>query len=84
MKRVAIALLRVYQRLVSPLKPMPTCRFAPTCSQYAIEAIERRGLIVGLGKALWRLARCHPFGGSGFDPVDPPRALAGGRGDRKA
>ena len=54
--------------LISPLLP-PSCRFLPSCSDYAVEAIERHGALVGLGLALRRLARCHPWGGSGYDPV---------------
>jgi uncharacterized protein len=63
--RVAI---RAYQLSVSLLLP-PSCRFLPSCSDYAIEAIERHGALRGGGLALWRLARCHPWGGSGYDPV---------------
>ena len=70
MKRVLVGLIRLYQRLLSPLKGVPTCRYLPTCSEYAAEAVERRGVVVGGAKALWRIARCNPFGGSGFDPVD--------------
>jgi putative membrane protein insertion efficiency factor len=70
-----IAPIRVYRRFVSPLFP-PSCRFLPTCSQYAIEAIEIHGPLKGVGLALRRLSRCHPLtwlgGSSGFDPV-PPR-----------
>lgn len=67
--------VRAYQLFVSPLRP-PCCRFLPTCSDYAIEAIARHGAWRGSGLALWRLARCHPWGGSGYDPVPPslPRA----------
>ncbi len=72
---VLIAPIRVYRAVLSPLFP-PSCRFQPTCSQYAIEAIETHGALKGAGLALRRLARCHPFswlgGSSGFDPV-PPR-----------
>jgi len=57
-----------YQFFVSPLRP-PCCRFLPTCSDYAIEAIASHGALRGGGLALWRLARCHPWGGSGYDPV---------------
>lgn len=58
-----------------------TCRFAPTCSQYAIEAIERHGAIAGGVLALRRIARCHPWGGSGYDPVpDAPTRRVGGPG----
>jgi putative membrane protein insertion efficiency factor len=74
--------IRAYQLLVSPVLP-PSCRFLPSCSDYAREAIERHGARRGLVLALRRLARCHPWGGSGWDPVpghavfDRPRS---GRG----
>ncbi|HUH03508.1 MAG TPA: membrane protein insertion efficiency factor YidD [Kofleriaceae bacterium] len=70
LSRLFIAPIRAYQRYLSPLKMRPTCRFAPTCSCYAIEAIERRGVVVGLAKTLWRLLRCNPFCRGGYDPVD--------------
>jgi putative membrane protein insertion efficiency factor len=77
------AIVRLYQLLVSPLLP-PRCRFLPTCSDYAIEALARHGPVRGLALALRRLARCHPWGGSGYDPVPSPRtaasAPAGARG----
>jgi putative membrane protein insertion efficiency factor len=60
--------IRCYQFVISPLL-MPSCRYLPTCSDYAVEAIGRHGALVGLGLALRRLARCHPWGGSGYDPV---------------
>jgi uncharacterized protein len=60
--------VRLYQLLISPLL-LPSCRFLPSCSDYAIEAIGRHGALRGLGLALWRLARCNPWGGSGYDPV---------------
>ena len=70
-----IAPIRFYRAFLSPLFP-PACRFTPTCSQYAIEAISVHGPLKGLGLAVRRLLRCHPFtwlgGSSGFDPV-PPR-----------
>ena len=70
-----IAPIRVYRLVLSPLFP-PACRFQPSCSQYAIEAITIHGPLKGLGLALRRLARCHPItwlgGSSGVDPV-PPR-----------
>jgi uncharacterized protein len=62
------AAVRAYQLIVSPLFP-PSCRFLPSCSDYAIEALERHGALRGGGLALWRLARCHPWGGSGYDPI---------------
>ncbi len=64
--------VRAYQLLVSPLL-LPSCRFLPTCSDYAIEAIERHGALQGFGLALRRLGRCHPWGGSGYDPVPSPK-----------
>ena len=63
--------VRGYQLLVSPLLP-PACRYLPTCSEYAVEAIERHGAWRGIVLALGRLARCHPWGGSGYDPVPEP------------
>lgn len=68
MSRVAIDLIRVYQRTLSPRLPS-SCRFQPTCSWYAIEAIERYGLGRGGWLTLRRLARCHPFCEAGYDPV---------------
>lgn len=73
LKRVAIAMIRFYQRYLSPLKRAPSCRFMPTCSSYALEAIQRRGLLIGIAKASWRLLRCNPLFPGGFDPVDKPR-----------
>ena len=63
-----IALVRFYQLCISPLKP-PTCRFTPTCSSYAIQALRKHGPIRGLYLTIRRLMRCHPWGGSGYDPV---------------
>ncbi|MBO4611735.1 MAG: membrane protein insertion efficiency factor YidD [Bacteroidaceae bacterium] len=63
-----IAPIRFYQRFISPLSP-PVCRFTPTCSQYAVEAIQKHGPIRGLYLAIRRILRCHPWGGSGYDPV---------------
>ncbi|MBR6721785.1 MAG: membrane protein insertion efficiency factor YidD [Alistipes sp.] len=63
-----ILLVRFYQVCISPLKP-PSCRFTPTCSQYAIEALRKHGAIKGLYLTVRRLLRCHPWGGSGYDPV---------------
>lgn len=66
--------VRGYQLLVSPLLP-PACRFLPTCSEYTVEAIERHGTRRGIYLALRRLARCHPWGDSGYDPVPEPSRL---------
>jgi putative membrane protein insertion efficiency factor len=61
-------LIRAYQLLISPLFP-PVCRFTPTCSQYAIDAIKCHGPVRGFFMALWRILRCHPFSDGGYDPV---------------
>ncbi|MBO7198816.1 MAG: membrane protein insertion efficiency factor YidD [Alistipes sp.] len=71
-KRIAIwplvMLVRLYQVCISPLKP-PCCRFTPTCSAYAIQALRKHGPIKGSLLAIWRILRCNPWGGSGYDPV---------------
>jgi len=69
MKRPALALIRFYKRFISPGLP-PSCRFQPTCSEYAYEAIDRYGIIKGGRLAVWRILRCNPWGVSGWDPVD--------------
>ena len=63
-----IMFVRLYQRFISPLTP-PSCRYTPTCSQYAVEALRKYGPFKGLWLAAKRLLRCHPWGGSGYDPV---------------
>ncbi|MBE9046244.1 membrane protein insertion efficiency factor YidD [Pleurocapsales cyanobacterium LEGE 10410] len=68
MKTLLIWLIRGYRRFVSPLFP-PTCRFQPTCSQYAIEAIAIHGTVKGSWLAISRILRCHPFHPGGYDPV---------------
>ena len=68
--------IRGYQRLVSPFFPA-SCRYSPTCSQYAVEAIQLHGGLKGFWLALRRIGRCHPWGGSGFDPV--PEAKLGAK-----
>ena len=65
-----MALIRAYRRWLSPLKP-PVCRFTPTCSAYALEALAVHGLARGAWLGLRRVCRCHPFGGHGYDPVPP-------------
>lgn len=69
MKRVAMALVRFYQRFLSALKPVPSCRFTPTCSQYALEAFEKRGFCAGFVLMVWRILRCSPLSPAGYDPV---------------
>ncbi|WP_459897967.1 membrane protein insertion efficiency factor YidD [Desulfobaculum senezii] len=76
MRNLLILLIRAYQRLISPLFP-PTCRFVPTCSSYAIEALRRHGIFKGSLLALWRILRCHPFCKGGYDPVPPKKKQSG-------
>ena len=68
MKKLMLALIRFYRRGISPLRPS-CCIFTPTCSQYALEALRKYGPLKGGWLTLKRLARCHPWGGSGYDPV---------------
>ncbi|HTE49966.1 MAG TPA: membrane protein insertion efficiency factor YidD [Kofleriaceae bacterium] len=78
LRRLILLPVRLYRRYLSPLKRVPTCRYLPTCSEYCIEAVERRGLVVGMGKAMWRILRCNPFFAGGYDPVEPaPRSREG-------
>jgi uncharacterized protein len=69
--RLAIGVIRGYQVLLAPVMG-GACRFTPRCSAYAIEAIERHGARRGMWLAMTRIARCHPWGGAGFDPVPAP------------
>lgn len=68
MARILLSIIAFYRKAISPFTP-PACRFTPTCSAYAEEAIRQHGAGRGAWLAVRRLARCHPFGGSGFDPV---------------
>ena len=65
---ILILPVRFYQKFISPLTP-PSCRVTPTCSQYAVEALRKHGPVKGLWLAIRRILRCHPWGGSGCDPV---------------
>lgn len=68
LKKILINLINFYRKYISPLKP-PTCRFVPTCSQYALDAISKYGALKGGYMAIKRILRCHPFNKGGYDPV---------------
>lgn len=68
MKTIAINCIRFYQKFISPLFP-PSCIYRPTCSQYAVEALEKYGIFKGSYLAIKRILRCHPFHTGGYDPV---------------
>jgi uncharacterized protein len=68
MRRVALWVIRGYQRGISPLLP-PSCRFVPSCSDYGYQAIEKYGIIRGGAMTVWRILRCNPFNKGGYDPV---------------
>src|SRR6266567_897069 len=70
-KRLTLATLRGYKRMISPLF-LPACRYVPTCSEYAMEAVDRYGVLRGMMMATWRVLRCHPFSKGGYDPVTRP------------
>lgn len=80
--KILIAAIRGYRKLISPLK-MPCCRFTPTCSEYAIEALQTYGAFKGTMLSLWRILRCNPFCRGGYDPVPPksPKKLKGKNSD---
>ena len=63
-----IFLVKIYQSIISPLFP-PTCRYKPTCSEYAIQSLKKHGLLKGVYLSIKRVVNCHPWGGSGYDPI---------------
>ena len=69
MKKIFIGLIKFYRKYLSPLKGHATCKYFPTSSQYAIEAIEKYGVLKGGLLAVWRILRCNPFSKGGYDPV---------------
>lgn len=69
MKKILIGMVKIYQKYLSPLKGYSTCIYFPTCSQYAVEAIEKYGALKGGLLAVWRILRCNPFAKGGYDPV---------------
>jgi len=68
-KRLVVFLIRIYQKFISPLKGVSSCRFYPTCSQYAIDAITKYGIVKGSFMSVKRIIKCHPFHPGGYDPV---------------
>jgi hypothetical protein len=68
-KKILIAMIRFYQKYISPLKRTSSCIYTPTCSLYAIQALEKYGLFKGVYLAIRRILRCHPFHEGGYDPV---------------
>lgn len=72
-KKAMIFLIRTYQLTLSPRFSHGSCRFTPTCSQYAVEAIEIHGIFKGSLMAIWRILRCNPFNKGGWDPVPPKK-----------
>lgn len=69
MKRFLVFLIKLYRRYISPFKGRQTCLYTPTCSLYAIEALNKYGAVKGSILAIWRILRCNPFSKGGYDPV---------------
>lgn len=69
MKSILVFIIKIYRKYISPLKGRPMCIYTPTCSQYAIEALEKYGFFKGSFLAVKRILRCHPFAKGGYDPV---------------
>lgn len=70
-----LAPVMFYRRVLSPMKRAPSCRYLPTCSEYAVEAVKTRGIVVGTALAVWRVLRCNPLFHAGHDPVPAPRVV---------
>jgi putative membrane protein insertion efficiency factor len=68
-RKLLLAIIVFYRKYLSPLKGLPSCRFYPTCSEYAFEAISKHGVLKGLLLSIWRVLRCNPFNKGGYDPV---------------
>ncbi len=69
MRETVVFVIRAYQMAIAPLLPPNTCRFTPTCSQYAIDAVRKYGIARGIWRAIKRIGRCHPFHPGGYDPA---------------
>ncbi|MEM7208597.1 MAG: membrane protein insertion efficiency factor YidD [Pseudomonadota bacterium] len=80
MSAIVIGLIKAYRYLISPFFP-PSCRFTPTCSEYAIEAVREHGVSRGVWMGTKRICRCHPLGHSGYDPVPPKSPESSNRSD---
>lgn len=80
--RLFVRLIELYRKYLSPLKGAPSCRFTPTCSKYAIDAIKEWGVIIGCGMAMWRILRCNPFSKGGYDPVPKRRRKNNDKGNK--
>lgn len=73
LQHLVLAPIHFYRRVLSPLKAQPSCRFSPSCSQYAVEAVRTHGALFGLYLAVRRILKCHPFHPGGYDPVPPAK-----------
>ena len=69
MKKICILLIKFYRKYISPLKMRPTCKYVPSCSEYALTAYEKYGFFKGTLLTVWRILRCNPFSKGGYDPV---------------
>lgn len=78
MKYIFIGLIRIYQKAISPLFP-PVCIFTPTCSQYFLEALQKKGFFKGMTLGIYRILRCNPFSEGGYDPVEKDTEIAQNR-----
>jgi hypothetical protein len=75
LREVAVAPIKLYQRLISPMVGQ-RCKYYPSCSEYAVQAVQRFGILRGLVLAVWRVLRCNPWSHGGFDPVEDQRLFA--------
>lgn len=82
LKKILSFFIILYQKIISPALP-DACRFYPSCSEYALDAIEAHGSLVGLWKSMCRLLRCHPFSAGGFDPVLDEKEISASRAGTK-
>lgn len=76
LRRVYLVPVLLYRRFVSPYKGVPSCRFTPTCSKYAVDAVTEWGIVIGTVMTAWRVVRCNPFSAGGYDPVPTKKEVA--------